>query len=74
MGLGETEAPDEITARHRGEVLLLLRFRSERVDRIHAERGLDGNEAAKPGVSTLDLLADQPVRDRVQARAAVPFQ
>ena len=59
--------------RHARQVFLLLRFAAEGVDRIHAERGLHGHEAADAGIPALELLADEPVAHRVQPGAAVAF-
>jgi hypothetical protein len=49
--------------------LLLLGAVGE--DRVHAQRGLHRDEAADAAVAALELLADQPVADRVQAASAV---
>ena len=55
----------------RGSQRLLLLLAAEGVDRIHAQARLHRHEAAQAGIAALELLADQPVRDRVQAGAAV---
>src|SRR5207248_10425194 len=59
--LGETEAADELAARHPREVALLLLLGAEGTDRIHAQRRLHRDEAADAGVAALELLADEPV-------------
>ena len=69
--LGEAEAADQLAARHARQVLLLLLLGAEGVDRVHAQRGLHGHEAADAGVAALQFLADQPVADGIQAGAVV---
>ena len=72
--LGQAEAADLLSPRHRGQPPLLLLVGAERVDRIHAQRPLHRDERAKPRIPPLQLLHDQPVSDRAEARAAVAFQ
>src|SRR6185295_7798256 len=73
LRLREAEAADELALRHARQVLLLLLFRAKRIDRIHAERGLHGHEAANARVAAFELLADEPVAHAVEPGAAVPF-
>jgi hypothetical protein len=49
----------------------LLLLRAPTLDRAADERGLDGDDRAGGGVGAADLLDDQPVREVVEAAAAV---
>jgi hypothetical protein len=71
--LRETEASDELAARHPGQIFLLLLVAAKRIDGIHAERRLHGHEAANAGIAALQFLADEAVADGVEARAPVTF-
>ena len=71
VGFGEAEAADHLGLRQLGEVVLLLRFRSEREDRIHHEGALHGREGADTRVAALELLHDQAVGHARKTSAAV---
>ena len=58
----------------RGSHLFFLRVRAIRVDRIHHQRALHGNEAAQAGIAALEFLHHQAVGDVGHSRAAVAFQ
>src|SRR5678816_4401814 len=58
-------------ARHVRQPALFLRLAAQGVDRVHAQRALHRDETADAGVAALELLADQAVRDGVQAGAVV---
>src|SRR5205809_686470 len=51
--------------------MALLFLATERVDRIHHQSALHRSEGAHAGITALELVHDQPVRDVVQSYAAV---
>ncbi|MNT34048.1 hypothetical protein D3C72_1700050 [compost metagenome] len=69
--LGQAEAADPFAGGQLGQVLLLLRFRAEFIDRHHYQRRLHAHHRAVAGIHTLHFPGDQAVADVVQARAAV---
>src|SRR6185295_9768318 len=71
---GEPEAGDELALRHSRQILLLLRLAPEGVDRVHAQARLDRDETADAGVTPLELLADESVAHRVEARTAIALE
>ncbi|KAI3488740.1 hypothetical protein L1887_47081 [Cichorium endivia] len=71
VGLGETEAADELTLGEARQILLLLRLGSELVDGAHDERALNGHDGAVARVDALDLPGDEAVGDAVDACTAV---
>ena len=71
VGLGQAEAADPLAAGQLRQVLLLLRFAAELIDRHHHERALHAHHRAVPRIHALDLARDQAIADVVQAGTAV---
>ena len=71
---GQAEAADDLAAGHARQVFTALLFRTVGVNRVHAQRALNRDEAADAGIAALQLLADQAVADAVQAGATVFFR
>ena len=71
VGFGQAEAADPFTRGQLGQVLLLLRFAAEFVDRHHHQRALHAHHGAVARIHALDLARHQAVADVVEAGAAV---
>jgi hypothetical protein len=71
VGLRQPEAADRLALGHPRKPPLLLLVGAVTVDRVHAQRALNGREAPEPRVAALELLHHEPVRDVVHPRAAV---
>ena len=70
-GLGEPEAAEPLTRAELRQQLLLLLLGAPLLDRAGDERGLHRDHRASGGVAAPDLFDDQPVREVVEAAAAV---
>src|SRR5437868_10247650 len=69
--LRETEAANDLAARHLRQPRAFLIFAAEGEDGIHRQCPLYGGQGAHAGVAAFELLHDQTVRDVVEARATV---
>ncbi|MNN05285.1 hypothetical protein D3C81_1180410 [compost metagenome] len=69
--LGQAKAADPLAGGQLGQVLLLLRFGAEFIDRHHHQRRLHAHHRAVARIDALDFTGDQAVADIVQAGAAV---
>src|SRR6266513_4587096 len=74
LRLGQTEAPDHLASGHSREPALLLLLRPITMDREHAEGALHRNEAAKPAVAALQLLAGEAIHDIAHPGGAITMQ
>ena len=73
IGLSQPEASDLFSVRQERQPFPLLLFGSERQNRIHHQRALNADEAAKPAVAAFEFLHDEAVGDVVHVGAAVFF-
>src|SRR5207253_10628466 len=64
--LRQAEATDRVAARQPWQPLRLLLVGTERVDRVHREGALDGDERTEPRVAGLELQLDQAAGDRAE--------
>src|SRR5688500_12416309 len=71
LRLGEPEASDELAFGQFGEPPVLLRFATEGVNRVHAQRALNRCEGTQRGVGALELAQHDSVGDVASAAAAV---
>ena len=69
--LGQAEATNPFTRCEFWQVLLLLGFSTEFIDRHHHQRGLHAHHRAITRIDALDFSGDQAVADVVQAAAAI---
>ncbi len=71
VGLGQAEAADQLSFREPRQVLLLLGFGAELVDRRHDERALHAHRRPVARIHALQLARDQPVAHVVDSGTAV---
>src|SRR5439155_19576346 len=64
VGLRKTEAADRVTGGHPRQPVSLLLIGAERMDRVHRERALDGDERTESRIAGLEFQLDQPVGHR----------
>src|SRR5947207_12587601 len=72
--LRETEATDELTARHLRKVAFLERLGSELPNRIHRQRSLHRSERSKTRVTALELFHREPICHSGQAGTSVSVE
>ena len=71
MRFGQAEAADDLAGSHVRQPALALFLAAVSVNRVHAQRGLHGGEAADARIAALEFLANQAIADGIHAGAAV---
>src|SRR6266550_7712768 len=74
LGLGQPEAADHLTLRHRRKPALLLLFRAVAMDREHAQGSLDRDKTAQATVAALQFLAGEPVHHVAHSGGTVTLE